>query len=52
MPIISPTAISPHNANLNKKKPQPREVQHEARRASWLVTAVTYFRKLLTVKKH
>jgi len=52
MPIISPTAISPHNAILNKRKPQPRAVQHEARRASWLVAVVAYFRKLLTVKKH
>jgi len=58
MPMISPSAISPHNHNLCKKAvppQQPKEVNpeaHEARRAGWLVTAVTYFRKLLTVKTH
>ena len=57
MPMISPTAISPHNSNMSKKTvpPQAKDVEpeaHEAQRAGWLVTAVAYFKQLFTKKKH
>ena len=57
MPMISPTAISPHNSNMSKRivPPQPKNVEseaHEAQRAGWLVMAVAYFKQLFTKKKH
>lgn len=54
MPIISPTAISPHVCRSKRPTGQPKTATqpeapavHEVKKASLLVTALTWFKHLI-----